>query len=448
MGTLSPRNVSTELQRIAELARQAPKISFTSIHHVVDVGLLEEAHRRTRKTGAVGVDGQTAAVYAENLEDNLQDLLSRFKSGRYYAPPVRRTHIPKGDGTKTRPIGVPTFEDKVLQRAVALVLEAIYEQDFQDCSYGFRPGRSAHQALQDLWIAMMKMGGGWVIELDIERFFDTLDHSQLRSFLDQRVRDGVVRRTIDKWLKAGVMEEGVVSYPEMGTPQGGVISPLLANVYLHEVLDSWFLGEIVPRLEGRALLVRYADDAVLVFQSEADARKVLEVLPKRFGRYGLKLHPEKTRLVRFHRPPRELARRLPPSAGGPGSFDLLGFTHYWGKSRQGTWVVKRKTARDRFRRALRRASVWCQRFRHHPVRWQHTRLVLKLQGHYAYYGITGNVQRLIAFREQVRRIWQKWLNRRSQKKSMPWDRFSRLLQRYPLPPVRVVHSVYRHAANP
>jgi RNA-directed DNA polymerase len=409
---------------------------------------LREAYRLTRKDGAVGVDGQTAAAYAENLEGNLQALLDRFKSGRYYAPPVRRKHIPKGDGSKTRPIGIPTFEDKVLQRAVALVLEAIYEQDFLDCSYGFRPGRSAHQALQDLWVGVMKMGGGWVIELDIEKFFDMLDRPSLRGFLDRRVRDGVLRRTIDKWLKAGVLEEGMLSYPETGTPQGGVASPLLANVYLHEVLDRWFIEQIVPRLEGQAFLVRYADDAVLVFSQERDARKVLEVLPKRFARYGLKLHPEKTRLVRFLRPARVTERREPPAAGGPGSFDLLGFTHHWGKSRSGSWVLRRQTARDRFCRALRRASEWFQRHRHRPVAWQHAQLVRKLRGHYAYYGITGNARRLGLFRYQVHRLWHKWLNRRSQLKSMPWERFNRLLQRYPLPRVAIVHSVYRHAANP
>jgi group II intron reverse transcriptase/maturase len=423
-------------------------MAFTSIHHHVDLALLREAYRLTRKDGAVGVDGQTAAAYAENLEGNLQGLLGRFKSGLYQAPPVRRKHIPKGDGTKTRPIGIPTFEDKVLQRAVALVLEAIYEQDFLDCSYGFRPGRSAHQALQDLWAGVMKMGGGWAIELDIEKFFDTLERPHLREFLHRRVRDGVLRRTIDKWLRAGVLEEGRMTYPEAGTPQGGVISPLLANVYLHEVLDCWFTEQIVPRLKGQAFLVRYADDAVLVFSQESDALKVREVLPKRFGRYGLKLHPEKTRLVNFLRPARGLAQRKPPSAGGPGSFDLLGFTHYWGKSRSGAWVVKQQTARDRLRRALRRAAEWCRRHQHRPVSWQHTQLVRKVRGHYAYYGITGNGRQLDLFRNQVQRLWHQWLNRRSQLRSMPWDKFNRLLRRYPLPRVEIVHSVYHHAANP
>ncbi len=258
--TQGSENISTKLQRIAELARQRSGVALTTLAHHIDSEFLGEAYRRTRKDGAAGVDGQTAKEYAEQLEANLAALLDRFKSGDYRAPPVRRVHIPKGDGSKTRPIGVPTFEDKVLQRAVTMVLEAIYEQEFLECSYGFRPGRSAHQALQAVWKGLMRMGGGWVLEIDIKSFFDTVDHGHLRSFLDQRVRDGVIRRMIDKWLKAGVLEDGSVSYPDEGTPQGGVLSPLLANVYLHEVLDRWFERDVLPRMRGRAFLIRYADD--------------------------------------------------------------------------------------------------------------------------------------------------------------------------------------------
>ena len=255
MGAQNPRNVSTSLQRIADLAREMPERSFMSIHHVIDLEHLREAYRRTRKDGATGVDQATAEDYAANLEGNLQSLCDRLKLGTYYAPPVRRVHIPKGDGSKTRPIGIPTFEDKVLQRAVAMVLEAIYEQDFMDCSYGFRPGRSAHQALDAIFQSMMQTKGGYVIELDIEKFFERLDHGHLRAFLDRRVRDGVLRRAIDKWLKAGVLEEGQLTHPRQGTPQGGVISPILANIYLHEVLDRWFQEEIAPRLQSRSFMV-------------------------------------------------------------------------------------------------------------------------------------------------------------------------------------------------
>ena len=317
-GSPNLETVSTRLQRIAHLAREDPKRAFLSLAHHIDLDFLREAYRRTRKDGAPGVDGQTAAAYEENLEANLQDLLGRFKSGRYQAPPVRRAYVPKGsDPSKKRPIGIPTFEDKVLQRAVAMVLEAVYEQDFLDCSYAFRPERSAHQAIRKLWEGLMAMGGGWVLEADIQSFYDDLDRSQLRSFLDQRVRDGVIRRALDKWLKAGVMEGGTLSHPTTGTPQGGVISPLLSNIYLHEVLDTWFEAVVKPRLQGAAFLIRFADDFVLVFQLESDARRMLEVLPKRFGKYGLSLHPDKTRLVRFERPgPADGSGRTQPHEHG------------------------------------------------------------------------------------------------------------------------------------
>lgn len=438
-------SVSTKLERIAKLAKEMPSAVLTTLAHHIDIEWMHEAHRRVRKDGAAGVDGRTAEEYAKNLETNLQSLLDRAKSGDHYrAPPVRRVHIPKGDGSKTRPIGIPTFEDKVLQKAIAMVLEAVYEQDFLPCSYGFRPGRGAHDALQALWEQMMAMNGGWVLEADIEKFFDSVDHAKLREVLSQRVRDGVLTRLIGKWLNAGVMEEGVVRHPETGTPQGGVISPLLANIYLHEVLDVWWEREVRPRLRGRTALVRYADDFVMVFETEEDARRVEEVLSKRFEKYGLRLHPEKTRLVRFERPDSG-----PPSDGGPGgssSLDLLGFTHFWAKSRKGNWVVKRKTSKDRFSRTLHRISMWCRANRHLPVKEQHTALVRKLRGHDAYYGITGNGRALTGLRQWARRIWQKWLNRRSWKAKMTWERMNRLLAVFPLPPARVIHSIYR-AAN-
>jgi len=259
-GASKPGDMSTRRQRIAELAKQSPQMGFTSLAHLIDIDWLYEAYRRTRRDGAPGVDGQTAQDYEADLAGNLQALLDRAKSGSYRAPPVRRVHIPKGTGPETRPLGVPTFEDKVLQRAVALVLEAVYEQDFLDCSFGFRPGRSAHQALEALRQQTMQMGGGWIVEVDIRKFFDTLDHAHLRDLLQLRVRDGVLLRLIGKWLNAGVLEDGDLSFPEAGTPQGGVISPLLANVYLHYVLDVWFEREVKPRLRGPAFLIRYADD--------------------------------------------------------------------------------------------------------------------------------------------------------------------------------------------
>jgi RNA-directed DNA polymerase len=439
--TSSSRNISTKIDRIAMLAKQMPESAMTSLSQHIDIDWLHEAYARTRKNGATGIDGQTAAEYEAHLEANLRSLLDRAKSGMYFAPPVRRVHIPKGDGKQTRPIGIPTFEDKVLQRAVVMALEAVYEQDFLDCSYGFRPGRSAHQALQTLWNVMMEMKGGWVVEVDIARFFDTIDHAQLREILRRRVRDGVLLRLIGKWLNAGVQEAGKLSYPEAGSPQGGVVSPILANVYLHEVLDKWFAQDVMPRLQGRAHLVRYADDFVVVFSCEDDARRFMAVLPKRFAKYGLTLHPEKTRLVEFRRPPRR-----PPNQGGgkggSGTFDLLGFTHHWGLSLKGNWVVKRTTACDRFSRALKRVTSWCRFHRHDPVRTQWTTLVRKLKGHYEYYGIAGNSRALATFYHWVRRAWIKWLDRRSNSTRLTWKRVKVVLATYPLPPPRIPR---RHA---
>lgn len=442
-GISDPECVSTKQQRIAEMARQMPEKALTSLSRHMDLEWMMEAYRRTRKDGVVGVDGQTAAEYAERLEENLRDLLDRAKSGdRYRAPPVRRVHIPKGDGS-TRPLGIPTFEDKVLQRAVVMVLEPLYEQDFLDCSFGFRPGRSAHQALATIQSKLMKMGGGWVLDVDIRKFFDSLSHAHLRSILAKRMRDGVIERLIGKWLKAGVLEDGVLSHPEDGTPQGGVVSPLLANIYLHEVLDLWFFQDVMPMLQGQAFMVRYADDLVMGFANERDARRVLSVLPKRLERYGLTLHPDKTRLVYF-RPPCGQDRQREEV----GSFDFLGFTHYWAQSRSRNWVVKRKTAKGRFTRALQRIKEWCQLHRHEAVRDQWRILVQKMKGHYGYYGLSGNFTALARFREEVGLTWRKWLSRRSQKAFLDWPTYSRLLQRYPLPAPRLIHSTYHRAANP
>jgi len=427
--TQTLENVSTKLLRIAELARVAPQMAIRTLAHHIDVEFLHVAYQQTRKDGAAGVDEQTAAGYAANLESNLQSLLDRFKSGTYFAPPVRRAEIPKGDGT-TRPLGIPTFEDKVLQRAVAMVLGAVYEQDFLDCSYGFRPGRSAHQALEALRDAVMNMGGGWVLKIDIRHFFDSVDHGHLRTILEQRVRDGVIRRMIDKWLKAGVSHNGVLRYPEGGTPQGGVISPLLANVYLHEVLDVWFEREVRPRLDGSARLIRYADDAAMVFAHETDAWRVMNVLAKRFAKYGLTLHPEKTQLIDFRRPT--------DCGDGPGSFDVLGFTLLWGRSHNGKSVVQRRTSCRSFGRALQRVAEWCRRNRHRSVREQHRLLVAKVRGHYHYFGVTGNSRALGRFWYEVHRVWRKWLDRRSVRGHMSWEKFNLLVSRYRLPTPRIL----------
>ena len=436
-------NVSTKQHRIAELAKRSPELVFTSLAHLIDLEWLLEAYRRTRKDGAVGVDGQTAADYETDLTANLQSLLDRVHSGTYRAPPVRRVQIPKGNSSETRPIGIPTFEDKLLQRAVLMLLEPIYEQDFSDCSYGFRSGRSTHQAISATWKHTMDLRGGFVLEVDLRKFFDTLDHGHLRTFLQRRVCDGVVQRLIGKWLNAGVMDSGNVSYPDCGSPQGGVISPVLANVYLHYVLDEWFHNDVLPCMRARARLVRYADDAVMIFEVESDARRVLAVLGKRCAKYGLTIHPQKTRLVDFRRPLL--------SSGKSGSdrsksatFDLLGFTHYWSRSRSGQRVVKRKTMSSRLTRSVQAIDRWCKAHRHDRLIDQHAALCQKIRGHDAYYGITGNGESLQTFRFLVHRTWRRWLSRRHRKRKLDWDKFNRLLLSFPLPPLRVVHSVIRH----
>jgi group II intron reverse transcriptase/maturase len=434
--TSSSLNISTKLERVAKLAKSAPDMPITTLAHHIDAEWLREAYRRTRKDGALGIDGQNAQQYAMALEDNLRLLLERAKSGAYRAPAVRRVHIPKTNG-ETRPLGIPTFEDKVLQRAVAMLLEAVYEQDFLDCSYGFRPGRSAHQALDVLHDAATRIAGGWVIEIDIRKYFDSIDHERLREVLHQRVRDGVILRLIGKWLNAGVMEGGALRRSEAGTPQGGVISPLLANIFLHTVLDVWFEREVKPRLRGRATLVRYADDAVMLFEFEDDASRVMDVLPKRFERYGLALHPDKTRMVRFKRPDRAMPRRDDDDENGPHgeprSFDFLGFTIHWGMSLKGKWVVRERTAKDRFRKGLQRIYEWCRDNRHAPLVVQQRALGAKLRGHYGYFGRTGNRSRLWAFLHQAVRAWWRGLRRRSQR-GLSWDRMRRLLKRHPLLP--------------
>jgi RNA-directed DNA polymerase len=418
------------------MARTHRDRAFASLHHLLDLEWMLEAYRVTRKDGAPGIDGTTASDYAVNLEANLLDLLDRIKSGRYQPPPVRRSYIPKADGSQ-RPLGIPTLEDKVAQRAIVMLLEAIYEQDFLPCSYGFRPGRSAHDALHDLRTALMTRGLRWVLDIDIRRYFDTIAHDHLRRFLDRRVTDGVIRRMIDKWLKAGVLEDGSLVRTTEGTPQGGVISPLLANIYLHYVLDEWVATAVEPRLEGRYILVRYADDLVMAFEGHLDALRVFRVLGRRLSRFGLTLHPEKSRFIdfRFQRPG---GQRHPATSGT--TFDFLGFTHVWGKSLKGKNVVRQVTAKGRFARSLAVVANWCRQNRHQSVRQQHAHLSAMLRGHYGYYGITGNGRRIRWYLHQVERIWKKWLSRRGGHGNFLWSRLRELLSRHPLPPARIIHQ--------
>jgi len=408
---------------------------LTALGHHLDPNWMSEAYRRVRKDAAPGVDGQTVAGYGENLVENLRDLLDRAKGGSYKAPPVKRAYVPKNE-KEDRPIGLPTVEDKVLQRAVASILELIYEQEFLPFSFGFRPGRSQHQALDYLREGCFAQEVQWVLEVDLRKFFDTVGHREMRELLGRRVQDGVINRLVAKWLKAGVWERGNVSYPEEGTPQGGVISPLLSNIYLHEVLDKWFVESVQPACGGRTFMVRFADDFIMGFERLEDVRKVQKVIAKRFARFGLEINTEKTRLVRFGRPPRGGGG----SGGKPETFDFLGFTHYWGKSRKGHNVVKKKTAAARFRRTLRAIREWGLKNRHLPMKVQQHKLNQKLRGHDAYYGVTDNYRMLSKLRWQVAKLWRMWLGRRNRGEPPNWEQFQGMLRVFPLTPARIVHS--------
>ena len=436
---MKPASVSTKQEHIAKLARDYPERAIFTLSQHIDYEWVRYAYDRTRKDGAVGVDEQTAEEFAANLEQNLLTLVGQLKSGRYRAPPVRRHYINKTDGS-SRGLGIPGFADKVAQRAILLLLEPIYEQVFLDCSFGFRPARNAHQAIQEVRTAIMERGGRWILDVDLRKYFDSIDRAKLREFLDRRVTDGVVRRLIDKWLKAGVLEDGRLHYPELGTPQGGVISPCLANIFLHYVLDEWFVKEVQPRMRRPSTLVRFADDFVAIFGCKEDAQRVLEVLGKRMGKYGLQLHPEKTQMVDF----RALKKPTPGASSAEPvlatTFNFLGFLHVWGTSRKGHRVVRQQTAKDRFARALGAISEKCQRMRTEPIADQHRKLSQKLKGHFAYFGISGNYKRLADLRYETRRIWCKWLSRRSNNSRVTWDAFARIEKRFPLPQPKIVHS--------
>jgi RNA-directed DNA polymerase len=430
-------SVSTRQQHIAEMARKHAGSPLTTLSHHLDMLWLREAYGRVRRDSAPGVDGQTVADYGENLEANLQSLLERAKSGTYRAPWVKRVHIPKSE-TETRPIGMPTVENKVLERAVAMLLEPVYETEFLDCSYGFRPGRSPHQALDAVRTAVMRMGGGWVLDVDVRKYFDTIPHQALREVVSHRIRDGVISRLVGKWLKAGVWEAGQVTYPEAGTPQGGVISPMLSNIYLHEVLDSWFEREIKPGLRGQADLIRFADDFVVVCETREDADALLEQVTVRFQSYGLAIHPEKTRIVDFRHP---WTSEQPPQ-----TFDFLGFTHYWGKTLGRGWAVKRKTKGKKLRAALGRIGEWCKKNRHEPMEQQHRELSERVRGHYTYYGIRGNHPALACFCREARRLWHYWLSRRSREKGDAGRLWKMLTEHFRLPAARIVQSAHQQPA--
>jgi len=433
--------MSPGLLKVAERAKQHPDARFNSLAHLLDEEALGRAFHRIRKNAAVGVDGITKEQYGQDLEANLRGLHERLKSKRYRHQPIRRVHIPKAPG-KTRPIGISSMEDKIVQGALREVLEAIYEQDFVECSYGFRPNRGAHDALRAVNRMVSREGIAVVLEADIQAFFDSIDRKKLSELLQHRVADSSLLRLIGKCLHVGVLDGEAYSEPDEGTAQGSIISPMLGNVYLHYVLDLWFEHEIKPRLVGHARLIRYADDFVMGFARQEDARRVLAVLHKRMAKYGLTLHPDKTRLIPFATP------RLKPSGGsGPGTFDFLGFTIFWCRTRSGGWRTGMKTRKARVQKVLVSLGEWCRRHRHLSLKDQHAALCRRLRGHFQYFGVNGNARALQQVRFRAERVWLKWLQRRSQRgRRLTWKRFRVYLAMHPLPPPRIAVQIWGTAS--
>jgi RNA-directed DNA polymerase len=427
----------TDINRIATLAKEDPTRKFYSIAHLITEERLTEKLWKLRKDSSAGIDGVVHAQYAENVEENIRQLHRRLVENKYQAQPLRRVYIPKEDG-KQRPISIPVLEDKLVQSVAVDLLNAIYEQDFFDCSYGFRPGRSQHQALDEIGKVICTRPTSWVLELDIKAYFDSIVRENLSEMVRRRVTDGSMLRLIGKWINVGAIDDGKLIMSETGTGQGQPISPLLANVYLHHILDEWFEEEVKPRLRGEAHEIRYADDAILCFQYREDAEKVLEVLPKRFAKFGLTLHPEKTRLIAFGRFAQGEAKKR--GERKPDTFDFLGFTHICARSRQGKFTVHVKTIDKRLRRGLKSIADWCKEHRHDPVSEQQKTLNAKLRGHYQYYGRRTNHGSIRRFYREVCGIWRKWLNRRTRGNPLTWEKFYEVLRQNPLLTPRIMHA--------
>lgn len=429
----------TRLALISERARKEPKFQFTSLAHLLNEGFLKECYYRLGRDRASGIDGVTWKEYGENLDENLKALVVRLKAKRYRPQPSKRTYVPKDEHSK-RPLGLPALEDKIVQKGVARILEAIYEQDFLNCSYGFRPKRSCHQALDAVDKTIFRGRIHYVLEADIKGFFDNVSHEWMIKCLEVRIKDPSLLLLIKRFLKAGYIDAGEFVLTEKGTAQGGNLSPMLANIFLHYVLDLWFEKKVKPQVRGACHLVRYADDFLCLVQYEADARYIEQAMRERFAKFNLELHPEKTRIVDFRRDARDKSGR-----GGHTvhTFDFLGFTHYWGKSRRGNCALCRKTSKKRFRRACIQLSTWLRQIRSTAKLkdWWPT-LQAKLRGHYQYYGISGNSRMIHCYDQIAKRLVLKWVNRRSQKVSFIWEGFNAYLRHYPLPKPCIVHKLY------
>jgi len=428
--------VSTKLEEIAKVAKLRPTEKFTSLAHLINEEMVITCHEEMEKGKAVGVDEVTKEEYAKDLQRNAKDLIERMKRNAYRPQPVRRVYIPKAGSDKKRPLGIPAYEDKLVQAALAKILSAIYEQQFMDSSFGFRPNRSCHDALKVLNEILHRRPINYVVDVDIKGFFDNVDHKWMMEFIKHRIEDPNILRLIGKFLKAGVLEAGVRYDTPEGTPQGGPISPILANIYLHYVVDLWFEKKMRKQYKGAAYMIRYADDKVYCFEHKEEAEAFYKILQERLEKFGLEIAEDKSKIIAFGR------KVGSKTKGKPGTFDFLGFTHYCSKSQNGKVRVKRKTSRKKYKASLLKAKEWIRNNRHLPKDILIKELNRKLKGYYNYYGVTDNTPMLKKYEDEVKRMLFKYLNRRSQRKSYQWDKFQLFMKKYPLEKPRVKVSIF------
>jgi len=428
-----------KLSLISGHARRDPEFQFTSLAHLLNVEYLRDCYKSLNRNKAVGIDNVTWEEYGRNLDENLELLVSRLKRKKYKPIPARRVYIPKSE-TEKRPLGISALENKIVERGITWILESIYEQDFLNCSYGFRPNRNSHQALKELNDLIMFQPVNHIVEADIKGFFDNVLHEKLMEFMSIRIKDTTLLNLIKKFLKAGYVYDGLLVKPDAGTPQGSILSPMLANIFLHYVLDTWFETTVKSHVKGFCEIVRYADDFVCVVRYADDARCIERGLRNRFNKYGLELHPTKSRNISFGRYERGNARKQNRRAN---TFDFLGFTHYCDESRKGNFKVGRKTSRKKYTAKCRAMNAWLKAIRNQvkTKEWWKI-LIAKLRGHFQYYGVSENYDGIVRFYKFTIRMVRKWMNRRSQKRKMSWDRFTKYLEHYPLPKPKIVHSFY------